>query len=218
MPGKGVTKSRNNAIRLAEGDVGLFSDDDVTYKNEYFDNVINAFTEKPSLDVAIFKIKTPEGEPEYKNYQELAYRLEKPFSVGTIQIAFRREKIQKKKLFFDERFGAGQPLIIGSDEKIFIYDCIKAGLNVWFYPEYIVCHPFLSTVKEIPRFHKTKVSVAGAVDARINGWKSIPKALGGTIKLIPDLLREKKNPIVYFFQRITAALYILTTNPRQRTK
>lgn len=214
IPGKGVTKSRNNAIRLADGDIGLFSDDDVTYTNEYLDFVIKAFTENPDLDVAIFKIKTPEGEPEYKKYPELALKLEKlPFSIGTIEIAFRVEKIKKKHLWFDERFGAGQPLLIGSDESIFVLDCIKAGLNVWFYPIYVVNHPYESTSKLIPRFHKKKVSVGGAFDARMNGWISIPKAFGATLKIIPDLLRNRKNPFVYLFQRVQAASYILLTKP-----
>ena len=215
IPGKGVTKSRNNAIRLTDADIGLFSDDDVTYTNEYFDNVISVFKGNPGLDVAVFKIKTPDGEPEYKNYPEEAFKLEKlPFSVGTIEIAFQVKKVKEKNLQFDERFGAGQPLLIGSDESIFVLDCIKAGLNVWFYPIYAVNHPYESTAKLLPKYHKKKVSVTGGFDARINGWLAIPKAIGGTIQLIPDLIKYKKNPFVYFYQRIKASIYILTTKPR----
>ena len=215
IQGKGVTKSRNIAIHLAEGDIGFFSDDDVTYGDDYFDKVIKTFREKPGLDVAIFKIKTPDGEPEYKEYPEEALKLEKlPFYIGTIEIAFQVKKIKEKNLHFDERFGVGQPLLIGSDESIFVLDCIKAGLNVWYYPFYVVNHPFESTAKLLPVYHKKKVSVTGGVDARINGWLAIPKALGGTIKLIPDLIRYKKNPFVYFYQRIKASIYILTTKSR----
>lgn len=215
IPGKGVTKSRNNAIRLADGDIGLFSDDDVTYTNEYFNNVISAFTSNPNLDVSIFKIKTPDGEPEYKNYPEAAFKLEKlPFYIGTIEIAFKINTIKERPIRFDERFGAGQPLLIGSDENIFILDCIKSGLNVWYFPKYVVNHPYESTTKLIPKYHIKKVSVGGGFDARMNGWFAIPKALGGTIKLIPDLIRNKKNPFVYFYQRIRAAIYILTTKPQ----
>lgn len=215
IPGKGVTKSRNNAIHLAEGEIGLFSDDDVIYTNQYFDNIINTFRENPELDVAIFKINTPEGEPEYKKYPKSELKLYKlPFSVSTVEIAFRIEKIKRNNLFFDERFGAGQQLIIGSDESIFILDCMKKGLSVRFYPKYIVNHPFESTSKLIPMFNEKKVSVHGAFDARKNGWISIPKAFLGTIKLTPDLIRNKKNPLVYFYQRMKAAVYILTTKPK----
>ncbi len=58
IEGKGVTKSRNNALRLATGDIGLFSDDDVTYRDEYIDIVKETFLTNPDIDVALFKIKT----------------------------------------------------------------------------------------------------------------------------------------------------------------
>ena len=212
ISGIGVTKSRNNALRLADGDIGLFSDDDVTYVNDYFDTVIRHFSANEMLDIALFKIKTPEGFPEYKTYPTQPLKLSKlPFSVGTIEIAFNIDKLKKSKIFFDERFGAGQPLLIGSDESIFVLDGIKKGLNTWFYPEYIVIHPFESTVNQFESYDKRIVSVTGAFDARTNGWISIPKALLGTIKMIPDLIKNKKNPFVYFFERISAAIFILFT-------
>lgn len=214
IPGFGVTKSRNNCIRLADGDIGLFSDDDVTYTNEYFDTIIRCFTTNELLDLALFKINTPDGFPEYKKYPEQTLKLQKlPFSVGTIEIAFKVESLKKSKVLFDERFGAGQPLLIGSDESIFVLDCIKKGLNVWFYPEYIVNHPLESTVKRLTKYDKRRVSVGGAFDARINGWYSIPKIFIGTVKISPDLLKNKKNPFIYFKERISAAIYILTTKP-----
>jgi glycosyltransferase involved in cell wall biosynthesis len=125
MPGKGVTKSRNKAIKLAEGEIGLFSDDDVRYKPEYFKRIRKVFVDNQYLDIALFKIKTPDGEPEYKAYPDEPIRYLKAPSVGTIEIAFRVSSVKKNRIYFDERFGAGQDLLIGSDEKIFIQDCLK---------------------------------------------------------------------------------------------
>ena len=80
IPGLGVTNSRNNAINLAHGEIGLFSDDDVTYSHSYFDTIIETFDNEESLDVCVFKIKTPEGFPEYKNYPKNKIKLKKlPF-------------------------------------------------------------------------------------------------------------------------------------------
>lgn len=212
IPGIGVTKSRNNALQLADGDIGLFSDDDVTYVDEYFDTIIRYFTVNKMLDIALFKIRTPDGFPEYKKYPEQPLKLSQlPFSVGTIEIAFNIDTVKKSSILFDERFGAGQPLLIGSDESIFVLDGINKGLNTWFYPEYVVIHPYESTIKLITVYDKRRVSVAGAFDARINGWLAIPKAFLGTVKMIPHLIRNKKNPFVYFFERISAAVYILFT-------
>lgn len=213
IPGQGVTKSRNHAIQLASGDIALFSDDDVTYTPEYFDTVIKTFQSNKDLDVALFKIKTPAGFPEYKKYPTEIEKLNKlPFSVGTIEIAIKINSIKDKYILFDERFGAGQPLLIGSDESIFVLDCLRKNLNVWFFPEYVVEHPYESSVKKYKKYDKRIVSVTGAYDARINGIKAIPKAIGGTLKILPDLIKNKKSPVSYLRERLSATLYILRTN------
>lgn len=218
--GKGVTKSRNNAIKRSEAPIALFSDDDVRYTNEYINTVIRRFKSNDSLDVALFKIKTPEGCPEYKKYPELLTHLttkKLPFSVGTIEIAFRTECVKKKRVLFDERFGAGQPLLIGGDESIFIVDCIKKNLNVWFFPEYMVEHPLESSIQLIPIFDKRRVAVMGASDARINGLRAIPKAFYHTLSLYPLLKKNGKKPLEFLKERLSASMYIYRTNRRRFT-
>jgi len=216
--GKGVTKSRNNAIRLARGDIGLFSDDDVTYTNEYFDKVIEAFRNNNELDVGIFKINTPEGVPEYKKYPLNKMKLEKiPFSIGTIEIAIRVDRIKVKRILFDERFGAGQELLIGLDENIFVLDCIKKGLEVCYFPIFIVNHPIESTAKLLANFDKRRVALAGAYDARINGIISIPKAFLGTLRYLPLLIEYKKNPMIYLIERLTGAFQIIFSHKDSNT-
>ncbi|RPA66587.1 glycosyltransferase family 2 protein [Cyclobacteriaceae bacterium YHN15] len=210
IPGKGVTKSRNNTIRLTKGDIAVFSDDDVSYTFEFFDNIIDTFKSNPNLDVGIFKIKTPEGQPEYKEFpKEVIHYKKKAPSAGTIQIAFRVNPVLKKNLFFDERFGAGNTFLIGSDEQIFLQDCINAGLIVKYFPEYIVIHPYESTVKSIPHYDNRRIRVTGGLDARTNGPISIIKAFFGTVKFLPDLIKHRKNPLVYFWERFRAAVYII---------
>ena len=214
IPGKGVTRSRNNAIQLADGDIGLFADDDVTYRNSYFDMLKRVFRENPKVDVALFKIKTGAGEPEYKNYPTSMVSYRKAPAVGTVEMAVRIDKIREKNLKFDERFGAGQPLLIGSDEKIFVQDCINAGLTVTFFPEYIVEHPYESTVNTIPKYDKRRTWVTGGVDCRINGPVALIKAFFGTFKILPDLIKYRKNPVTYFYHRVSAVIYILMTNDK----
>ena len=171
----------------------------------------NTFQQDPKLDVGIFKIKTPDGDPAYRDYptEPIEYKIAP--SVGTIQLAFRTASIKKNNLYFDERFGAGRKLLIGSDERIFVHDCLKAGLKVKYFPEYLVQHPYLSTVKAIPKYDNRLNRVTGAIDARINGWIALPKALWGTLKNTSDILKHKKNPLNYLLHRFYAALYILVT-------
>jgi hypothetical protein len=213
IAGFGVSKSRNNAILLAEGQIGLFSDDDVLYNDNSFDLLIKTFEENPEVDLAIFKIKSLSGSVEYKTYPVERFRLKNvSMSVGTIEVAFRIDRIKEKGIRFDERFGAGLPQLIGSDENIFIHDCILAGLNVTFFPDYIVGHPFESTTKKLSPFHQNLNWVTGGYDARINGSIAILKAFGGTVKLLPKLIALRINPFRYLYQRLSAAIYILFSN------
>lgn len=215
IPGKGLSKSRNHAISLATGDIGIIADDDVTYCDSYIDIVKDTFLSNPSLDVALFKIKTGNGEPEYKNYPKVSLEYTKNlFFISSIEIAFNIKKIKEAGLQFDERFGAGQELIIGYEEMIFVEDCLKAGLSVVFIPEFIVEHPYMSTSKTIPRFDKRKNWVAGAYDCRSNGSIALLKAFGGTFRILPELLEYDVNPLVYLYHRLSAAIYILRTNNR----
>lgn len=218
IQGRGVTKSRNNAIRISDGDIGLFADDDVRYQNEWLDMVKKTFRENPQMDIAIFKIKTLPGEPEYRDFPQEEMAFSKAPSVGTIQLAFRIRQIKEKGIHFDERFGAGQKLLIGSDEQIFLHDCIRSGLKVMYFPEYVVQHAFQSTVKGIQKYDSKLNRVTGGLDARMNGWVALPKALLGTIKYTSDILRNRKNPVVYFMHRFYAALYVLLTSPVQSEK
>lgn len=217
IKGKGVTRSRNNALRLATGDIGLFSDDDVTYRQDYIDLLKKTFWTNPDIDIALFKIKTGPGEPEYKKYPDHQVRLNKIlFSVSTVEIAFNISRMRESPIYFDERFGAGQELLIGSEETIFIEDCIAHGFSVVFVPEYIVEHPYFSTIKSIPKFAKSRNWITGAYDCRTNGKIALLKAFLGTIKLLPELLKNKVNPLTYFYHRLSAAIYILRTNNKHK--
>jgi uncharacterized membrane protein len=211
IQGKGLSKSRNNALSQSSAFVGLISDDDVKYKQSYFDTIVKYHQSYPNYDVIIFKIRTLEGEPEYKDYQ-LEIKEEKYIPrASSIEISFKLKKINGFKIRFDERFGAGKKFLIGSEERIFLHDCLKAGLKILYVPEYIVEHPYESTAKTLSKYDNRRIRVIGGFDARINGPIAIPKSLFGTIKIMPDLIKHNKNPIIYFWERFRAAVYITFT-------
>ena len=126
-------------------------------------------------------------------------------------MAVRLKTVKQNNIRFDERFGAGNPYLIGSDEQIFVHDCLSKGLKVVYFPEYIVRHKYESTAKVFSPFDDKICRVIGGLDARMNGWAAIPKAFLGTIKFLPELIANKKNPLRYFKDRFAAACYILLT-------
>lgn len=206
--GRGISKSRNHAISLATGDICLICDDDVRYTNEYINTIIYIF-QKKKPDVALFKIKTGNGESEYKNYPPYEYKLEidKMHWPSSIEIAFRTQSI-KNMIFFDERFGLGTALV-GGEEYFFIRDSIEKDLNVHYYPFYIVGHSLESTNKSLHKYDRKKIMGRGAADARINGWFSLIKTALLTLRLLPNLLKNRRNPFVYLVHRFKGNLYIL---------
>ena len=216
---KGITKSRNLAMKHASGDVMVIADDDVTYKNEYFDLILEKFKADSGLDIALFQIKTSDKDIPFKEYEEKEFIINSStYPIASIEICISRAAFERGDLYFDERFGVGSNKIIGSEETVFLHYALNRGLRIKYFPKYIVEHPFETTTRriQINKYDNRLVFVTGAVDAIKNGWLSIPKAFFGTLKLLGDLLRNRKNPFVYWIVRTHATVYILMTSNRAK--
>jgi len=129
---RGVGLSRNNALMRANGDICLMADDDMIYTEDYEEIVINAFKDNPKADVILFDV------PIYKKDGTIISKVKKNGRVsyhnclkyGTVNIAFRREKILKSNICFSLLFGGGARYGSGEDT-LFIIDCLKKGLNMY---------------------------------------------------------------------------------------
>ncbi len=211
IPGKGLSKSRNNALMIADGDIALIADDDITYLPDTFRIIKKLYSDDSSLNVACFKIKTKDGEPEYKNYSTEAYTFKKKkrHYVSSIEVSFRIQAIKEKGIYFDERFGLGAEKYKRGEEEMFIIDCQKAGLCIQYFPFYIVSHPYESSTKNINEFDKSKIAIQGAIDAKKFGLVAILKVFVSTIFLIRKLLTNGINPINYLNNRLSGVFFFL---------
>jgi glycosyltransferase involved in cell wall biosynthesis len=212
ISGKGLSRNRNNALKMANADIAVIADDDVRYLPESFKIIAGVFEKDPLLDVACFKIKTLEGEPEFKDYpkEECVLKKHRHHYISSIEIAFRVESVKAKNILFDERFGLGSEKIPDAEEIVFIKDCIKSGIKVKFFPEYIVQHPFENSGRGTP-YSSTRNRVKGAYHARVLGWKAVPVAVAETFVRLPVLLINKRNPFVYLYERLNSIRYIFVT-------
>lgn len=209
IAGQGVTKCRNNGLKLATGDVCVIADDDVIYTDKNFDAIVDAY-KKHNFDIVCFKINTGVNMKEYKRYPKEVTAIHSiyQYSASAVEITFKRQSVHQKNIRFDERFGLGSWLNTGHED-IFIHDALKKDLSVGFVPEYIVRHPYESTIKSFPKYAKRRVRAIGALDARLNGYLAIPKAFLGACKYAPDLIRNKKNPFAYLLERLSGSIYVL---------
>ncbi len=211
IKGRGLSRNRNHLLDLAMGDLALLADDDARYRMEYFETLRSVFTEHQDIDVACFKIATPEGYPEYKEYSEESFLLNyaSRHYISSLEVAFRLSAVKKMGLKFDERFGVGSEFIAYGEESVFIHDCIKAGLKVKYFPEYIVEHAADSTVRNMDEFETERNIFKGAYDARRYGWLAFPAAFAGTFTQRQKLMQAGVNPFHYLKQRLRGAAYIL---------
>lgn len=130
---RGLSKSRNMAIRYASSDICLLCDDDEILYDNYANLIESAFEENPDADLIAFALDY--SDKKYpKKKKKIGYL--NALKISSVQITFRRNAIIENKIVFDERLGAGTGNGAGEEQK-FLYDCIKAGLNIIFLPIYI---------------------------------------------------------------------------------
>lgn len=130
VTGKGLTKSRNFAIKHSDADICLLCDDDEVFKNGCEDAILKAYDEISDADVIAFNIgNRPAKFPDKirkLNYFDL-------MKISSWQISFKRQSLNDSGIAFDENMGAGSGN--GAEEEFkFLTDCRKAGLKIYYYP------------------------------------------------------------------------------------
>ena len=83
------------------------------------------------LDLIVFYIERKEKpKPNYPKTKRMGYL--SVLKIFSPEVAFRRESV--KEIAFDERFGAGSGRYLMGEENIYLYDCLKRGLKIYYEP------------------------------------------------------------------------------------
>lgn len=129
---RGVGRNRNYALSLAEGDILLFADDDITYYDSTLQGVVDAFRELSKADVICFGMDmTRNGAVFDKRRNKIKrVRLWNSMRYGTARVAIRRQALEKNRLSFSTLFGGGCIYCSGEDS-LFLRDCFRAKLKVY---------------------------------------------------------------------------------------
>lgn len=161
-PEKGISKSRNRLIEHATGDIGIITDDDISFMPNYEALLEEAYLQNPDADVITFNTK--------KGTEVLGFPIAKKHNLYTImtiasfQISFKTETIHKLGLTLDENFGLGARYKAG-EENIFLHDCLKHHLKVIHIPIILNEHPDEATTGE--KWDQALVEAKGAFSYRI---------------------------------------------------
>ena len=130
----GIGLSRNTALMRARGDICLFADDDLVYRDGYAEKIGRAFRDLPDADVLVFNIQSMDA-------KKRRYLIQKPMRIhwynferyGAARIAARRTSIFQHHISFSLLFGGGAQYPCGEDT-LFLRDCLKAGLKIYAVP------------------------------------------------------------------------------------
>lgn len=128
---RGIGRSRNNALMRSTAEICVLADDDMKYVENYKEIIFNAFKKNPKADVIIFNVSVfDENGKVDKVKKNGRVRIFNSLKYGAVSVAFKREKIYKKNIFFSLLFGGGAIYSAGEDS-LFISDCLKKGLKIY---------------------------------------------------------------------------------------
>ncbi|WWR15504.1 glycosyltransferase family A protein [Lachnospiraceae bacterium JLR.KK008] len=130
---KGVGLSRNNALMRADGDLCLFSDEDIIYEDGYEKKIIGEFERHPEADMLLFNVEVCEARRTYHNDAYERVRLYNCGRYPAYSFAMRTETVHRKNICYSLLFGGGARYSNGEDS-LFIRDCIRSGMRVYKTP------------------------------------------------------------------------------------
>lgn len=131
---KGLSKSRNMALKKSKADICVISDDDLRYKDNYLDIIKTAYQKYPDASVIAFHVDNINPEKTIKKMKEGKVDFLHLMKISSVQITFKRENVLKNNIKFDLNFGSGSSKYINGEENIFLADCYKSGLKVYYVP------------------------------------------------------------------------------------
>jgi glycosyltransferase involved in cell wall biosynthesis len=158
---KGLSKSRNHALRRATGKIILIADDDVVYPEGFQETILKTYNANSTVPIICFQTLTTEGKP-FSRYAKT------PFFFGTnnlnkvlsIEVTARLEALRDTNCIYNEWFGLGARFQ-DAETLFFLRRAIKSGLRVLFYPENIVIHESHSSSDEVTSDRLIYAKMAG---------------------------------------------------------
>jgi len=145
---RGLSQSRNLAIRQAIGEICLVADDDVQYVANLNDIIINAHGTYKDAAVVTFQMNDAKGAL-YRDYPNITYHTQKTIgSVNGVVISFKTASLLKTETYYDPNFGLGCTFQT-ANEYVFMKNVLKSRLQAVFVDKVILAHPNHSSGKDM---------------------------------------------------------------------
>lgn len=133
FPERGVGRSRNEAILRSEGEICLFSDEDIVYESGYEEAIVSEFQKTPKADMILFNISVEESRRTYHITDRKKVHFYNCGRYGAVSFAVRRESLLASGVMFSQLFGGGAKYSNGEDS-LFLKEFMKKGYRVYTAP------------------------------------------------------------------------------------
>jgi len=139
----GLSKSRNLALSKATGKICIITDDDVVFKPQFEEKVLQAFNAVENAALIAFRTEKPDGSlfKKYPSKRITALTDFNMLSIMSVEMVINKA-VLKDDVKFDERFGLGAKFTMG-EEAIFAHTLKDKGYTIAMEPEVMVQHPEL---------------------------------------------------------------------------
>ncbi len=182
---KGISVSRNIAIKNATGDYIIIMDDDVDFLLDSIERLIKCMDED-DVDIGTYYHKYTNGKTTKNKEHSFSHNMLNIANPSSIDICLKRESIVASGVLFDEGFGLGTRYPSG-EEMVFLSDCIRSSLKLKRYPIEVCIHPPVTSGSD---FYSTKEKIL----AKNAMFKRVYGQLGGVMFMLFIL---KKYPTAY---------------------
>lgn len=146
---KGLSKSRNLALKNTIGEIALIADDDAVFLPDFQQKIIGEHKKNEDFSIICFQTLTTKNKP-YSNYSVKAFRMkEKNFLyVLSIELTFKTKDLHEKNIIFNEHFGLGAQFQ-DAESLFFLRRANYNQAKVLFCPENIVIHEEYSSSDDV---------------------------------------------------------------------
>lgn len=127
---RGLSKSRNLAIKNATGDICIISDDDEYFVDRYAKRIVDLYNNiYPQSDILLFTV-SKDMDSSLLTVGDGRVGFIKVLKSHSVLISFRRESIINAGILFDEKMGSGTGNG-GGEEIKFLYQCLKKRMKIY---------------------------------------------------------------------------------------
>lgn len=137
---RGSPASRNLAIQSSTKDICLMSDDDIVYKPNLYNTIVEAYKTYPNSAMISFEAIDEQGELYTNYYAEGIHNRKSLRKIYTWVITFNRQLFKDNSIYFNHYFGVGS-VFKGATEYVFLRNALDKGLLMRHISKVIVMHP-----------------------------------------------------------------------------